>query len=275
MPDPYRVLGVQKAATDKEIKQAYRELAAQWHPDRNKAPEATAKFQEISAAYNTLSDPEARRRFDLTGDLPTLDPDAARNVFRNVFVAGDFLGQMFNEFRGPPIRPQVFEATLEELAARATKKFRIERTRHDRGGEKETVFCEIRLNSGMRTGASAIARGKGDVMANGAVGALRFVLRVKPHPVFTPEGDNLRAVVPVTLKDALLGVKVVLQGVKGETIPITVPGVVDPDVPYVVPHAGMPRAGAVDNRGALVVFWKIVMPKRLTAAQEEALRDLL
>src|SRR3954469_22545417 len=65
--DLYEVLGVPREATDAEIKRAFRKLAQQWHPDVNKDPEAPARFKEISEAYQVLSDPERRQRYDMFG----------------------------------------------------------------------------------------------------------------------------------------------------------------------------------------------------------------
>src|SRR6185503_4996471 len=65
--DFYELLGVEREASDAEIKKAYRKLAQQWHPDVNQEPEAAAKFKEISEAYQVLSDPERRQRYDMFG----------------------------------------------------------------------------------------------------------------------------------------------------------------------------------------------------------------
>lgn len=97
--DYYEVLGISKNATEKEIKSAYRKLAMQYHPDRNKAPDAEEKFKEVSEAYEVLSDPEKRQKYDKFGHS-AFDQSSFGysedvfnsffNSFRDMFSGGGF-----------------------------------------------------------------------------------------------------------------------------------------------------------------------------------------
>ncbi|XP_065348238.1 dnaJ homolog subfamily B member 9-like [Cloeon dipterum] len=94
--DYYEVLGVKKNATEKEIKKAFRKLAIKYHPDKNKAKNANEKFQEISAAYNVLSDADKRKKYDLMGDEDFPRPGGGQQ-----FHGGNFnfnFDDMFSHF---------------------------------------------------------------------------------------------------------------------------------------------------------------------------------
>ena len=161
--DYYEVLGVQKNAAKDEIKDAYRKLAMQYHPDRNKAPEAEEKFKEISEAYAVLSDDEKRQQYDTLGhpdfDQRYTQEDIFRgadfsSIFRDLgggfgdifryFFGGGF-GGGFNERvnRGQDLAYEL-EITLEEAAKGAEKDIEIPRT------EK----CDVCHGSGASPGTS-------------------------------------------------------------------------------------------------------------------------
>ena len=97
--DYYEILGVDRSATRDQLKQAYRQLALKYHPDRNKDPDATAKFREIAEAYAVLSDDAKRREYDVTGHAGVSERWTTDDLMRD-FQFGDFFGGRFDDLSG-------------------------------------------------------------------------------------------------------------------------------------------------------------------------------
>jgi molecular chaperone DnaJ len=97
--DYYEVLGIDRSATRDQLKQAYRQLALKYHPDRNKAPDAAARFREIAEAYAVLSDDTKRREYDATGHAGVSQRWTAEDLVRD-FRFGDFFGGRFSDLSG-------------------------------------------------------------------------------------------------------------------------------------------------------------------------------
>ena len=149
--DYYGILGVDRKASDPEIKRAYRKLARELHPDVNPDPEAQARFKEVSAAYEVLSDPEKRRIVDLGGD-PLSGAGGGRDAGFGAGFGG--LGDVFEAFfgggaaagaRGPRSRVQPGSdsllrtaLTLEECAAGVTKHVTVD----------TAVLCDVCTGAG-------------------------------------------------------------------------------------------------------------------------------
>jgi molecular chaperone DnaJ len=168
--DYYEVLGVPKNASKDEIKDAYRKLAMQFHPDRNKAPEAEEKFKEISEAYAVLSDDQKRQQYDTLGHAGFDQRYTAEDIFRGAdfesifrdigFGFGDIFRTLFGGgFGGGGFRERVnrgqdlvydLELTLEEAAKGVEKDILVPRT------EK----CDVCGGSGASPGTSPITCSK-------------------------------------------------------------------------------------------------------------------
>jgi molecular chaperone DnaJ len=108
--DYYEILGVDRSASPEQIKQAYRQLALKWHPDRNTAPDATDRFKEIAEAYAVLSDQTKRKQYDAAGHTGISEHWSTEDLFRD-FTFGDFfggrfgdLGSIFGDLFGGPTR---------------------------------------------------------------------------------------------------------------------------------------------------------------------------
>jgi molecular chaperone DnaJ len=95
--DYYDVLGINRSASQEDIRRAYRKLAMDWHPDRNKSPEAEQRFKEVNEAYQALSDPEKRQQYDRFGRVAT--SEASRRGFEGFDPTGG-LGDIFDAFFG-------------------------------------------------------------------------------------------------------------------------------------------------------------------------------
>lgn len=191
--DYYEVLGVQRGATKDQIKDAYRKLALQYHPDRNKSPEAEEKFKEISEAYAVLSDDQKRQQYDTLGhagfDQRYTREDIFRgadfdSIFRDMgfgdifraFFGGGFGGGGFQEQinRGQDLEYEL-EISLEEAARGTEKEIEVPRT------EK----CDVCGGSGAAPGSQARTcprcNGAGKVQTMRKAGFATFV-QVIPCP---------------------------------------------------------------------------------------------
>ena len=143
--DYYEVLGVDRTATRDQIKHAYRQMALQYHPDKNKDPDAAAKFRELAEAYAVLSDDTKRKEYDTTGHAGVSERWSADDLMRD-FQFGDFFGGrfgdlpgMFGDFFGRRMRPGAgaargvdlsydVELTLEEAARGGDKEIHLARS---------------------------------------------------------------------------------------------------------------------------------------------------
>ena len=182
--DYYEVLGVQKGATKEQIKDAYRKLALEFHPDRNKAPEAEARFKEISEAYAVLSDDEKRRQYDAYGREGVYQRYSQEDIFRGVdfgeFFRGlgfggfnDIFSQFFGGGIGQPRRGEDLtyhlQVKLEDIVQESSREIDIPRSE----------VCQTCNGSGAKPGTSpqrcGTCGGTGQVQKVHSAGFARLV----------------------------------------------------------------------------------------------------
>ena len=234
--DFYDTLGVSRTATAEEIRKAYRKLAAQHHPDRNPGDkDAEAKFKEVSAAFETLSDADKREQYDRFGHASTqqgfpggggfpggfggggaqVDPEAAEELFRSMFGGGQDFGDLLGGRRakrpGRPRPPADIElaATIPFHVAANGGTVNIEV-----GGRAIDVKVPAGVDDGKKLRVPAAATGAGDVI---------LTLRVAPHPYFTRDGHDVTLEVPVSVAEATLGAKVEVPTLSGERLTVKIP----------------------------------------------------
>ena len=225
--DFYKILGVSKDVSDADLKKAYRKLAKEYHPDRNPGDaKAEARFKDISEAYDVLSDANQRKEYDAIramggGARFTAGGQGAgfEDVFSNLF-GGGFQSQGFPGFGGfGGFGPQ----RGSDLTATSTINFidSIHGTQLKLTVHGETV--NVKVPAGIQDGQKLKVKGKGQHSPNGGPsGDLVVTIKVKPHPVFSRDGENLRVTVPITITEAILGATISVPTLGAEPVKLKV-----------------------------------------------------
>ena len=226
--DFYKILGVSKDVSDADLKKAYRKLAKDNHPDLHPGDAAAeARFKDISEAYDVLSDAEQRREYDAIramggGARFQAGGQGAgfEDVFSNLFGGGGFQGGGFPGFGGfggfGPQRGQDLSTTASinfiDSVTVTTVKLNL---------RNESV--SVKVPAGIQDGQKLKVKGKGQPSPNGGpAGDLVVTIKVKPHAVFTRDGDNIRVSVPVTYAEATLGATIEVPVLGGDPVKLKV-----------------------------------------------------
>ncbi|PWL21005.1 MAG: molecular chaperone DnaJ [Candidatus Aquiluna sp. XM-24bin5] len=226
--DFYKILGVSKDVSDADLKKAYRKLAKDNHPDLHPGDAAAeARFKDISEAFDVLSDKEQRREYDAIramggGARFTAGGQGAgfEDVFSNLFGGGGFQGGGFPGFGGfggfGPQRGQDLSTTASinfiDSVNGTTVKLNL---------RNESV--SVKVPAGIQDGQKLKVKGKGQPSPNGGpAGDLVVTIKVKPHAVFTRDGDNIRVSVPVTYAEATLGATIEVPVLGGDPVKLKV-----------------------------------------------------
>lgn len=273
MADAYTTLGVNRNATEDEIKKAYKKLASKHHPDRGGD---TAKFQEIQTAYDTLSDPVKRQQHDNPNPFG-FDHGGQGNHFEFRFGGGgpeDIFEQFFGG--GSPFRQQRRQArrnkdlrvslaiTLSETLQNSTKTIQVKTTK----GEKFTV--DVKIPRGVATGTTIKFSQQGDDFFGSLPrGDLYVIINVVPNEKFEIHGNNLITDLDIDCFDAMLGTEREVTGLDGRVFMVKVPAGTQPGAKFGLQGQGL-FAMNTPHRGDLIVNVKVHVPK-LTEEQKQQL----
>lgn len=311
--DYYQILGVSKDASQKEIKAAYRKLAAKYHPDKNPGDKAAEeKFKEINEANEVLSDPKKRKKYDALGANWEAFQQGGGD-WRQYAGQGGPGGQTFY-FEGDPAEffgsggesgfSSFFDMFFGEGARGGSDPFKAfggrgrGRGRAQTGRRGQDLEAEmpitlleawqgskrqfevngkkmrITIKPGAYDGQRLRLKGKGGPGYNGGpAGDLYLVLRVQPDPRFQRDGDNLLHEANIDLYTAILGGKIDVPTLGG-TIKVTVPKGSDPGKVLRIRGKGMPKYGKANEYGDLLVRLKVNLPKNLTSEEEALFKKL-
>jgi curved DNA-binding protein len=304
--DYYEALGVPRGASSEEIRRAYRTLARQYHPDVNKEPGAEDRFKEIAEAYEVLRDPEKRERYDRLGSNWRAGDDVSGAAegfgggqgfgggagFEDVRVSfgdgtgfGDFSDLFEGLFGGRAggrvgggmggFGPGGFGGARRGADMEAELELSLEEAAQ--GGHRWVALAggrsyEVTIPPGVRDGQRIRLAGEGgEGTGGGPVGDLLLRVRIKPHPRFRLEGDDLYTELPVSPWEAALGATVQLRTLDG-TAQVKVPSGSSCGRRLRLRGEGMPRARG--GRGDLHAEVRILVPKKLSRAERKAFEEL-
>jgi DnaJ-class molecular chaperone len=256
--DPYTVLGVAKDAKDADIQKAFRRQAKKYHPDLNPGDKkAEDRFKELNAAYDIVGDAAKRARYD-RGEIDANGTEIRPNPFaRGGPGAGGFRGGFQGGFQGGGFNPGggggagggaqgfafedlgdlfggIFGGGRAGASARGPA-FQGDDARYNlevdfldaaRGGKKRLTLpsgkaLDVNIPAGIADGQTIRLKGQGEPGAGKAGDAL-IEVKVREHPLFKRDGNNIRIELPITLQEAVLGGKVEVPTIHG-TVSMTVP----------------------------------------------------
>ncbi len=295
--DYYKILDVDKNSSADDIKRAYRKLARKYHPDVNPGDkEAENRFKEINEAYEVLTDPEKRAKYDRLGSswrayeqsgspggfdwaqwastggvdlndiLNNARTQSGSSNFSDFFEA--IFGSMGHSSRASTPQPgqdytQQIEIALEEAFKGTSRILRI-------GGRR----IEVKIPRGAKSGTKVRVRGEGAPGQNGGPkGDLYLEIAVTPHPTFERVGNDLYTELPVDLYTAVLGGEAIVPTFKGK-VKLKIPPETQSGRTFRLRNQGMPRLKQPDERGDLYAKVMVQLPEDLSEEEIELFEEL-
>jgi curved DNA-binding protein len=301
--DYYQTLGVSKTATQDEVKSAFRKLARKFHPDTAKDKKsAEEKFKEINEAYEVLSDPEKRKKYDAYGAnwqqggfAPRPGAAGTREGFPGGFEEGgvefhfggtgfsDFFEQLFGSRRGgrqgfsgydfeePPMHGQDVEADilvpLEEALHGATRQISFRR-----GASGKIQTYTVKIPKGVREGQRVRLAGQGESPGGGGqAGDLYLRIKFEKHPDFDVRESDVYYDLEIPVWQAVLGGDVEIPTLDGRA-KLHVPACAQNGQKFRLTGRGLPRKEG--GRGDFYAVLQAILPRELTSPEKELWKEI-
>ena len=276
MPNYYEILGIPRSATNSQIRQAFRKLARQYHPDVNPGnTNAEEKFKLINEANSVLSEPDSRRKYDRYGDNWARAHDLEQSEFQsrrrprgpsnfswntntppNAEVGGIFdqlFRHMGQESRSPTVSEHPVSLTLDEAFRGSTRIMAL-------GNDRR---IEVKIPPGVDN-SSRVHIPDG----SRKTGGVNLLITVQPHSTFTRKGRDLFRTILLPMDDALLGSEVTVETLSGR-VALTVPPETQNGRRFRIARQGMPELNNPNNRGDLFATVSVLLPTGITEKERE------
>lgn len=271
--DYYGTLGLTRGASDADIKKAYRSLAMKHHPDRGGDE---AKFKEINAAYEALSNPEKKQIIDMGGD-PNAQGGGYRpqgNPFDFHFGSGNF-EDIFGNFgfsQRPMQRNKSLNIGVSVSFAEVLSGKELNAEVGIPGGKSKIIT--ISIPPGIEHGQQIRYQGMGDdSIPSVRAGDLIVNVSVAPHHIYRRDGESLIYEHRITAWEAMLGSSIEIETLDKKTLQITIPPGTQPETVLSCRGEGFPHIRS-KQRGNLLIKLKVSIPKNLTPEQIQKIQEI-
>lgn len=281
MPDPYTLLGVSKSASAAEIKSAYRKLAKKLHPDVNPGrKDIEQKFKEVTAAYDLLSDPEKRVRYD-RGEIDAQGNErgfgfGGGNRSRTWRTSSGPAGQDFGGFNPEDIFAEFFGSARSRGQAPRGSDITYSLTvpfvdaclgTKRRFSLNNVKTVDVNIPPGSNEGDKLRLRGQG-AQASGGSGDAIIEIHVEPHAYFTRKDNDILLEAPVSLQEAVLGASINIPTLEG-SVTLKIPKGANTGTTLRLKGKGVPKPHG--HHGDMFVKLKIVLPEPVPDSLAEAI----
>tara|TARA_B100001093_G_C26843705_1_gene1021760 strand:- start:1954 stop:2997 length:1044 start_codon:yes stop_codon:yes gene_type:complete len=305
MKDLYSILNISKDSSNSEIKKSYKKLAFQYHPDKNKDPNAISKFKDISEAYEILIKPEKKKLYDQfgydavsqTGEGFTSPIDLFQSLFNvdftnqmssgNIFMFSDLSSGPFPPgFNLQPKMTYPLNLTLNELYLGTTKEFFIHH--RDINGDLKNTKYVINIKKGSKHGDNIIVKEGGNYIPELKL-TEDLVIQVveQSHDIYKRKNNDLYIEHTIKLVESLCGCNLTLQHLSG-TLDISIDTIIKPNTLFKVSGKGMPikiedsnktklqdkKLNKENEYGDLIIDFTILFPHRLDNGRMNVLKKI-